>query len=285
MLNVSFIYTFHREDEKYFFTNVEYDSIAARLLALGTTIGSPQNLEMYKLTSNGFDDPHANGIEGTILTNGPSATLNNWKYTTYGSDHSAEFLVSSFSGGGGGFGAGGAALPVNLIYFSAKAVHNSYTQIYWTTAQEINSNYFELQRSANGTNFTTIARVSAKGNSNSISQYHYEDKDINASKKFYYRINAVDMGGENSMSRVVSLVFNEVETCNKVIIFPNPASDKISFESADEIYTIRILNIQGQMILQSNESNIDISKLTKGVYVCIVSTSNGQQKAKLNVIE
>ena len=81
---------------------LEYDSIVARLSAMGTTIAAPTDLEMYKLTSSGFDDPHAGGITGLILGNGPTPTLSNWLYSASGTDHCAEFLISSFSGGGGG---------------------------------------------------------------------------------------------------------------------------------------------------------------------------------------
>jgi hypothetical protein len=97
---------------KYFFTDIEFLSIKAALDNLGTVVSAPTDLEFYKLTTSGFDSPHAPGASGIVLSNGPIGTLNTWAYEPILSNHSGEFMVSSFSGGGIGGGAENSSLPV-----------------------------------------------------------------------------------------------------------------------------------------------------------------------------
>ena len=57
-----------------------------------------------------------------------------------------------------------------------------------------------------------------------------------------------------------------------IIIYPNPAYDKITIKNNNEsIYEIQILNIQGQLMKKTNKlissSCIDISGLDKGTYI------------------
>ena len=61
---------------------------------------------------------------------------------------------------------GNLALPLVLLNFSGQ---NSGIQnlLQWTTAREMNSNYFELQRSDDGYNYSTISTVVAAGSGNS----------------------------------------------------------------------------------------------------------------------
>ena len=80
---------------------------------------------MYKITSSGtFIDPHNTGVSGIIFENSNTPSLSSWKYIAQGTDHCAEFLVSNFSGGGGGFGAGSTPLPVEVIKFKAQYIGN-----------------------------------------------------------------------------------------------------------------------------------------------------------------
>lgn len=61
---------------------------------------------------------------------------------------------------------GGGALPIELLEFTAKSDLNNSVALEWTTASEVNNDYFELQKSNDGVNFETFAKVKSKGNSN-----------------------------------------------------------------------------------------------------------------------
>ena len=88
------------------------------------------------------------------------ASTTTWVNGTHGvQDHSAEYKVSSFSGGGGGGGAGSAPLPVEMIRFEAKAAANHTAQLDWVTASELNNSHFILERSYNAIDFEQVALV------------------------------------------------------------------------------------------------------------------------------
>jgi PKD repeat protein len=63
---------------------------------------------------------------------------------------------------------------------------------------------------------------------------------------------------------------NLKELSNSIKVYPNPAINSVTIETQQQS-TIEILNIQGQTMLQQHlqqgKINIDISRLTKGVYI------------------
>jgi hypothetical protein len=61
----------------------------------------------------------------------------------------------------------------------------------------------------------------------------------------------------------------------EVALYPNPANDVVNFETNFDIKSIEFYNIQGQKVLTSNQKQIDISNLTKGLYIVKIQNSNG----------
>lgn len=55
-------------------------------------------------------------------------------------------------------------------------------------------------------------------------------------------------------------------------IYPNPASDFISIETSANANEVSIFDLQGNLILKSNEKVIDIQSLVKGLYIITVAT-------------
>lgn len=62
---------------------------------------------------------------------------------------------------------------------------------------------------------------------------------------------------------------------NAIKIHPNPANDVVNFETNFDIKSIEFYNIQGQKVLTSNQKKIDVSNLTKGLYIVKIQNSNG----------
>ena len=83
------------------------------------------------------------------------------------------------------------ALPVLFTKFDAGCTNNG-ALVSWSTGSESNSNYFELQRSTNGNNWTSVATIKAAGNSST--GHTYQQPDINGGNA-YYRIKQVDLDG------------------------------------------------------------------------------------------
>ena len=84
-------------------------------------------------------------------------------------------------------------LPVELIDFYAEV--ESTIQLKWSTATEINNDYFIIERSEDGFYFYEIDKVDGNGNTNDITNYSYQDK-FPASAIEFYRLKQVDYNGD-----------------------------------------------------------------------------------------
>ncbi len=164
-------------------------------------------------------------------------------------------------------------LPVELSSLTAAKQFDNIL-INWQTATEINTSYFNVQKSNNGSVFNTIGNVKAKGNSS----YSFTDANVNSlSATNYYRLEIVDNDGSRNYSKIVEV--NTVLNNNKPIIYPNPANDLIYF-TKQHIKQVKVYNSLGKivMILNNieNDKAVDISNLTAGLYFVEVITPNGE---------
>ena len=66
------------------------------------------------------------------------------------------------------------ALPVELISFSGQFI-NENTNLSWSTATETNNDYFVIEKSSNGIDFSIIGKVDGNGTTNETSNYSYTD--------------------------------------------------------------------------------------------------------------
>ncbi len=110
-------------------------------------------------------------------------------------------------------------LPLTLLNFEAKASATGNAVLNWHIAHEVNTGYFELQMSTDSYNFTTIAKVQAKGTPVGEVSYSYTNKGLQAGL-YYYRLRVVDKDGKETYSLVVSLNLKEKNT---ITLFPVPA--------------------------------------------------------------
>ncbi|WP_242155530.1 T9SS type A sorting domain-containing protein [Aestuariivivens sediminis] len=70
-----------------------------------------------------------------------------------------------------------------------------------------------------------------------------------------------------------------------VSIFPNPVKEKVIIKSETSIGNLTLYSLTGKLIFNTNlstlEEKIDVSELSKGMYVLEVTNSKGKAKAKL----
>jgi hypothetical protein len=160
-------------------------------------------------------------------------------------------------------------LPVTLFSFDAQK-RNQTTLLTWKTAQEQNSDRFEIQRSPDGIRYSTIGTVAASGNTNTTVNYSFTDTRPLTGVN-YYRLQQIDADGSFSYSRIAAVNFGGVAD---VTVFPNPASDRlyIRMPGNNRYKTIRIVDAAGKIVLQhalttSAVSELNISTLSKGWYL------------------
>jgi hypothetical protein len=100
------------------------------------------------------------------------------------------------------------ALPIDLLYFRATAVENT-VQLDWATAAEINNDYFTIERSADGRNFSVLTTVNGKGNSKEPSKYSAADYAPSHGVT-YYRLKQTDLDGKFTYSKTVAVQLNSI---------------------------------------------------------------------------
>ncbi len=119
-------------------------------------------------------------------------------------------------------------LPVQLVYFTATKQSEN-IQLAWMTASELNNAYFMVQRSTDGRNFETIAKVKGKGTTLSTSSYSYLDTKTSSAPVLYYRLVQVDFDNHQELSNIVTIVNSQ--SSNKQLTlqtFPNPFTDNVN---------------------------------------------------------
>jgi hypothetical protein len=161
-------------------------------------------------------------------------------------------------------------LPVEWLNFTCRSVEGK-NILEWSTASEINSDYFKVERSDDGINFKEAGKIKAAGSSNQVNQYIFTDDHI--SDAYYYRINETDFNGEQNFSKIIFVPFNNAGT-DLHIFLENRSSLVIEGFFPDEhLFTMQLYSINGQLALmkEQNVSNYfsekyNVSALNKGIY-------------------
>jgi Leucine-rich repeat (LRR) protein len=179
------------------------------------------------------------------------------------------------------------SLPVSLVNFTAAKQNNQSTLLHWTTTDEVNSSYFEVNRSKDGTNFTTIGDVAAIGNSNAHNNYSFTDSKPNNGAN-YYRLKEVDKDGTYQYSPIRNIID---EIGFSASVYPNPATDKLNVQinaEQNETAQMEVISADGRILLSSSAAiaagastqTINVAQLSSGSYFVKVSTVEGETTVK-----
>ncbi|MBX2896414.1 MAG: hypothetical protein KF763_13275 [Cyclobacteriaceae bacterium] len=151
-------------------------------------------------------------------------------------------------------------LPVELLSFTAQA-DNGRVNLDWITASELNNDFFTIQRSADGIEFTGLGTVDGNGTKNSTSTYRFVDTNPLAGIN-YYRLKQTDYDGTVSYSNIVAVNMNAEWT-----VYPNPANrhEPVTITKKGDY---AVYNNLGVMVLRiTNDNRLDASSLAPGVYI------------------
>ena len=179
----------------------------------------------------------------------------------------------------------GGPAPVTFLDINAHQ-KGSGVGIDWSTSQELNNEYFEVQRSADGnTNWNTVATINGAGNSQLVKNYNaYDSRPISGLN--YYRIKQVDKDGKFKFSKTVTVKLN-VEKAS-VSILANPFHDRLSVDfssSTAQVVSARLLDITGKQVAfekwsiapgNTRKDFSNINGLQPGMYILSVTTVSGE---------
>lgn len=166
----------------------------------------------------------------------------------------------------------------------------------WSTSSEKNNQYFEIERSADGTDFTTIARVQSKsvaGNSSSRLDYNAEDPNPLTGTN-YYRLKQVDTDGSFTNSAIIT-VLSETDNPQRIEIFPNPGEGTFQIRCPSTNQTapsVRIFDLTGQLLEEQTATETSEARifriqprqpLSKGCYQLRIETNGASEFDRLIV--
>lgn len=182
-------------------------------------------------------------------------------------------------------GANNHPLPVRLLRFNG-AASSADAILNWSTAAESNSALFIVERSADGKTFEEAGTVKAAGNSSSINNYGFTDRNAFASRRaVFYRLKQVDRNGSFSYTHTVLIQSGDIRK-EQVTVYPNPVTSVLNIEIdalTNGRATVAITDITGKEVktwaasLNEGFNRLeldDVTSLQKGVYLITVS-SNG----------
>lgn len=180
-------------------------------------------------------------------------------------------------------------LPVTLTSFGATPRATA-VDVRWATATEHNSASFDVQRSADGITFSSLALVPAAGNSQVAKAYQYLDA-APLRTTGYYRLRQLDLDGQVAYSPVVAVSAVSAAAAVAVSFFPNPATDRATLQwNAPAAGTGHwyLMTTAGQVVhteafaaqVGSNARAIDLGPYAAGTYVLTLETA-GQVRRTL----
>ena len=254
---------------------------------------APDKLIAYKL-QGGNPDPTSNweGATGNhFYSNGATPGLQTWTYNDLGDNHyQAEFVVSTFSGGGLGI-ISRSVLPVTFVSFNVVAQKDK-VFLQWTTATEANSKDFKVQRSLDGTNFETIGTIAAAGSSSNLRNYQFEDPEGISlkGKMIFYRIMQTDRDGQMQYTAVKTLKIPGNQ--NRFTLAYNPVKDEalLRYDCVENAKVkIRVVDHLGRLVSvieQSvqpgmNEIRLSTGNLPKGIYEVELRSNKDQGHVRM----
>jgi uncharacterized delta-60 repeat protein len=175
-------------------------------------------------------------------------------------------------------------LPLKLLTLIAQRDGKT-NLLEWTTVQEINIDRFEIERSPNGKDYSSIGKMNA-----GLSKYNFTDE-----KPFtginYYRIKMIDKDGKFEYSPVRRVINSG---SFYVSVYPLPAKGRLNMQienSKAEKANILVTDISGKTLITNsvtlaagvNNTFINVQSLSKGAYFLKIVTSEGTETRKILV--
>ncbi|MCP4438669.1 MAG: T9SS type A sorting domain-containing protein [Aureispira sp.] len=121
----------------------------------------------------------------------------------------------------------GTIMTFPVEWTDAIATYNTqkWVDIEWTTATEINSAGFELERSLDGINFEPIAWQPSQSTNGKGANYAIKDENVAnlSGETIYYRLRQIDSDGQANYSKTMAVSLPYVNA--HVHVYPNPVDD------------------------------------------------------------
>ncbi|MBV6643299.1 MAG: T9SS type A sorting domain-containing protein [Cyclobacteriaceae bacterium] len=239
-----------------------------------------------ELFLNGADNENKGEgvIDGMGRLYAPNGITNKGGATIFGN--------SSYSPGCAG-GCAYSTLPVELLSFDASFENN--VKITWSTATEVNNEYFSLERSEDGVEFYEIARIEGNGNSTEVIEYAFED-DSYKSEVEYYRLTQVDFDGQYEVFKAIRVETNMGQSENSFNVYPTVVTQgKVTIEGDKpfQVKDIQVISLTGSSnVFQPATSEVgfrnvevDMNGVQNGLYLLKMVSEDGNEMTSRIIVK
>ncbi|MBP5983981.1 MAG: T9SS type A sorting domain-containing protein [Fluviicola sp.] len=183
-------------------------------------------------------------------------------------------------------------LPVELLSFTATC-EDDYVGVKWVTESEINADYFTLESSHNGFDWTVVNQQQANGTTFLQNDYFYNDSARNSALT-YYRLKQFDLDGALSLEKII---VSSCEFSNEISfgLYPNPNNGDFNITVSSPFQKsaqIAIYSSEGKLIQNKNVDlifgenlfPISLESISTGIYFVhlTIGTEIVIQKVSIN---
>jgi hypothetical protein len=177
--------------------------------------------------------------------------------------------------------------PIQFVRFDAEKDGET-VDLTWVTVNEMNSDYFSVERSSNGITFMPLRTVGAAGNSITLLNYKTKDDKPLAGAN-HYRLKLTDFNGQTSYSEIRTVTFKKFNVDDLLQVeslSPNPFIDNFTLQYSTTIpciVNLRIMSTAGAIVKQEKltaEAGLNIYSFTDpdvliaGVYYVSLQIGN-----------
>ena len=166
-------------------------------------------------------------------------------------------------------------LPIDLLSFKVNE-REEHAQLSWETAQEINNDFFTIERSEDTYYWEEVGQVKGSGNSNVVRSYGFLDLNP-GNGLFYYRIKQTDFNGDFSHSQIKTIT---IKSSLEFTCYPNPSKGSVNIRVNDPIAArLQVYSSDGRLLydksnLQRKFETIHLAEA--GVYSVVCSSVYGR---------
>ena len=161
-------------------------------------------------------------------------------------------------------------VPVNWLSFNVNLTDKN-VHLNWQTTNEQNCSAYQVERSSNGIQFSTIGTVlcyNSSGNNN----YNFIDKNP-GNGNFYYRLRQIDLNGQYDYSQTRNI---NITSADNILVSPNPAQNFININADNTIKKITMTSVNGNItrnFVPNQNGRYNIQDLASGMYIINIQTT------------
>ncbi len=157
-------------------------------------------------------------------------------------------------------------LPITLLSFDGHLQPDRTVLLNWTTASEFDNDYFTVERSMDGINWSALIIVPGAGNSHTV--LHYSATDGNPVPGIsYYRLRQTDFDVRWSFSDIIQI---NISKNNVFLAYPNPFSNEIVLllDNEERNQPLIVYDAHGSIVFKSDNIpfTLKMNNLSSGIY-------------------